>query len=188
MQGFLPMTYRVLIFLLLMAIWVVFSGQLDVMQLALGALSAAFVSAISADLLFANRSTGFGTRIAEGVKLVIYLTWLLWQIVLANLHLLRLSLLPGAMKDVEPSIVKFRTALKSDFARYLLANSITLTPGTVTMKILGDEFYVHSISQASTDGLDGRMEQFIAWIFEDEVEARLGFEESSKPEDAGAKA
>lgn len=186
------MAYRVFIFLLLMSTWVIFSGQFDAMHLTLGVLSSAFVTAISADLLFAKRSTGIGTRIAEGIKLTIYLSWLLWQIVLANFHLLRLSLLPGGMKDVEPSIVKFRTALKSDFARYLLANSITLTPGTITVKILDDEFYVHSISKLSTDGLDGRMEQFIAWIFEDEVEARNAFEDSStekdKPEDAGAEA
>jgi len=185
------MAYRVLIFLLLMATWVIFSGQFDAMHLTLGVLSSAFVTAISADLLFANRHTGIGSRIAEGIKLTIYLLWLLWQVVLANFHLLRLSLLPGGIKDVDPSIVKFRTALKSDFARYLLANSITLTPGTITVKILGDEFYVHSISKLSTDGLDGRMEQFIAWIFEDEIEARKSFEESSKnnnPEDASAKA
>ncbi len=185
------MAYRVFIFLLLMSTWVVFSGQFDAMHLTLGVLSSAFVTAISADLLFAKRSTGIGTRLAEGIKLAIYLAWLLWQIVLANFHLLRLSLLPGGMKDVDPAIVKFRTALKSDFARYLLANSITLTPGTITVKILGDEFYVHSISKLSTDGLDGRMEQFIAWIFEDEVEARAAYEDSpknSEPEDAGAEA
>lgn len=160
-----------------MSIWLVFSGQFDAMHLTLGLLSSAFVTAISADLLFAKRSSGIATRIAEGIKLMIYLTWLMWQVVLSNFHLLRLSLLPGGMREVEPSIIKFRTALKSDFARFLLANSITLTPGTITVKILDDQFYIHAISKQSVEGLDGRMEQFIAWIFEDEVEARKAFEE-----------
>jgi multicomponent Na+:H+ antiporter subunit E len=172
------MAYRVLIFLLLMSTWVAFSGQFDAMHLTLGVLSSAFVTIISSDLLFANRRSSMGTRIAEGIKLTLYLLWLLWEVVVANVHLLRLSLLPGAMREVEPCIVKFRTALKSDFARFLLANSITLTPGTVTVKIIGDEFYIHAISRKSSEGLDGRMEQFIAWIFEDEVEARKVFEDS----------
>ena len=171
------MAYRILTFFLLLTIWVVFSGQFDAMHLTLGVLSAGFVTYISSDLLFANRRTGIGTRIAEGIKLVIYFGWLLWEVILANFHMLRLSLVPGAMSEVEPSIVKFHTKLKSDFARFLLANSITLTPGTITMKVVGDEFYIHSISKASSEGLDGRMEEFIAWVFEDEVEARKVFED-----------
>jgi multicomponent Na+:H+ antiporter subunit E len=153
------------------------------MHLTLGVLSAGFVTYLSSDLLFANRRTGIGTRIAEGIKLFIYFGWLIWEVVLANFHMLRLALVPGAIREVEPSIVKFRTKLKSEFARFLLANSITLTPGTITMKVLGDEFIVHSISKATSEGLDGRMEEFIAWVFEDEVEARRAFEERSEKVD-----
>jgi multicomponent Na+:H+ antiporter subunit E len=172
------MAYRILTFLLLLATWVIFSGQFDAMHLTLGVLSAGFVTYLSADLLFNNRRTGMAMRIAEGIKLCIYLAWLMWQVVVANLSMLRLTLLPGAIREMEPSIVKINTKLKSDFARFLLANSITLTPGTITVKVLGDEFYVHSISRAATEGLDGRMEEFIAWVFEDEVEARKVFEET----------
>ena len=102
--------------------------------------------------------------------------------------MLRLALVPGAMREVEPSIVKFHTRLKSDFALFLLANSITLTPGTITVKVLGDEFYIHSISKASAKGLDGRMEEFIAWIFEDEVEARKAYEERRENADSDGEA
>ena len=170
------MAYRILIFLLLLTTWVVFSGQFDAMHLSLGILSSGFVTVISSDLLFPNRRTGILMRLSEGIKLLIYLVWLLWQVLLANFHLLRLALLPGGMREVEPSIVSFRTNLKSDFARFLLANSITVTPGTITMKVLDDQYFIHSISKASSEGLDGRMEEFIAWVFEDEVEARKVFE------------
>ncbi len=180
------MAYRILIFLLLLTTWVVFSGQFDAMHLSLGILSSGFVTVISSDLLFPNRRTGILMRLSEGIKLLIYLVWLLWQVLLANFHLLRLALLPGGMREVEPSIVSFRTNLKSDFARFLLANSITVTPGTITMKVLDDQYYIHSISKASSEGLDGRMEEFIAWVFEDEVEARKVFE--TKAENALAQA
>ena len=55
--------------------------------------------------------------------------------------------------------------LKTDFEKFLLANSITLTPGTVTIKILGDTFYIHAISDFSVDGLNGEMDRRIAHIF-----------------------
>ena len=177
------MAYKILTFFLLLTIWVVFSGQFDPMHLTLGVLSAGFVTFISSDLWFSRRGKGVGTRISEGIKLFIYLGWLTWEVVLANLHMLRLSLLPGAMREVEPSVVKFHTKLQSDFARFLLANSITLTPGTITVKVLGDEYYIHSISKATAEGLDGRMEEFIAWVFEDEVEARKVFEERQEEGD-----
>ena len=171
------MAYKILTFSLLLAIWLVFSGRFDAMHLVLGVLSAGFVTYISSDLWFSRRGKGIGTRISEGIKLFIYFAWLVWEVILANLHMLRLSLLPGAMREIDPSVVKFHTKLKSEFARFLLANSITLTPGTITVKVLGDEFYIHSISKATSEGLDGRMEEFIAWVFEDEVEARKVFEE-----------
>lgn len=68
---------------------------------------------------------------------------------------------------IRPGIVKIRTTLKSDFARTLLANSITMTPGTITVDIIGDEFYVHWIFIRSDDPatytrmVTGRFEEYI---------------------------
>jgi multicomponent Na+:H+ antiporter subunit E len=157
--------YRLFVFILLMLTWVAFSGFFDPIHLTLGVISSAFVTWISADFLFPSREVPVGARVGQGIRLVAYLVWLLWQVVLSNLHLLRLTLGPGGMAEVKPSIVHFKTGLRSDFEKFLLANSITLTPGTVTMKILGDDFYVHAISEAAAAGLDGEMERRIAWIF-----------------------
>ncbi|MEM7145992.1 MAG: Na+/H+ antiporter subunit E [Verrucomicrobiota bacterium] len=159
------MMYRIFVFILLMATWVAFSGFFDVVHLSLGVISAAFVTWISADFLFPAREVPVLARVGQGFRLVTYLFWLLGQVVLSNLHLLRLTLAPGGMAEMKPSIVQFKTELESDFEKFLLANSITLTPGTVTMKILGDDFYVHAISDAAAAGLDGRMEARIARIF-----------------------
>ena len=157
---------RAVTFCFLLAIWLVFSGHDDWFHLTLGVLSAGFVTWISGDLLF--REHHGEALIGIAGRLWGYLWWLLWQIVLANFHLLKLSLTPSGLDEVEPRVVKFRTHLRSDFARFLLANSITLTPGTVTLRIEGDVFYVHAISQKSVDGLDGEMERRIADVFHDE--------------------
>ncbi|MEM9017236.1 MAG: Na+/H+ antiporter subunit E, partial [Verrucomicrobiota bacterium] len=97
-------------------------------------------------------------------RLLNYLRWLLWQIFLSNLHLFRLAFSPA--DELQPHILRYETKLETDFQKFLLANSITLTPGTVTIKIMGDTFYVHAISDIAASGLNGEMERRISHIFE----------------------
>lgn len=166
--------YRGIVFTLLLGTWLIFSGFFDLFHITLGVISCAFVTWISEDLLFANRTVSLGRRIVQFGRLVGYIFWLLWQIFLANLHLLRLAFSPRS--EIQPHILRYETNLESDFEKFLLANSITLTPGTVTIKILGNTFYIHAISDIAAEGLDGEMERRIARIFEAEP----------KPEAAGA--
>ncbi len=158
--------YRGITFALLFATWMVFSGLFDVFHLTLGVISCGFVTFLSSDLLFEDRSTPLKARLIQGVRLTGYGLWLIWQIVLANLHLLKLAF--GSKSNLQPQIVRYESKLlRTDFAKFLLANSITLTPGTVTMKILGDTFYIHAISDIAAEGLDGEMERRIARVFAD---------------------
>lgn len=92
-----------------------------------------------------------------------YIVWLMWQVVLSNLHLLKLAF--QGPKALSPQIIRYETNLKSDFEKFLLANSITLTPGTITMKILGNTYYIHAVSDFTAKGLDGEMERRISAIF-----------------------
>lgn len=154
-----------------MVTWVALSGQFDAFHLTLGLISSGLVTWMSSDLLFRYRDQSIAERVYEGWKLSFYFLWMIWQILLANFSVLRLALAPGAMKEINPSIVHFKTKLKSNFAKFLLANSITLTPGTVTIKIIGDDFYVHAINEKAAAGLDGEMERRIARIYRSEQEA-----------------
>ncbi len=159
--------YRIAIFLLLIGIWVIFSGQFDAFHLTLGLISAAFITLISSSFLFLDRSRGARQRLGEAIRIPQYMVWILYKIFQANIHILRLALTPGDLKGVEPSLVRIKTNLKTDFGKYILANSITLTPGTITVLIEGDELLVHSISQETTAGVrDGTMESKIAKVFE----------------------
>ena len=92
-----------------------------------------------------------------------HLPWLLYQIVLANLHVVYLVWRPGQLR---PQIVQFKTGLKSDLARAVLGNAITLTPGTITMDIVDDEFTVHAVSdQAARSLRSGEMARRVGHIF-----------------------
>ncbi len=159
--------YPTAIFLLLFGIWIIFSGQFDLFHLALGLISALFVTWISSSFLFLDRSRGVRQRLGEIIRIPGYLIWILYKIFQANIHILKLALTPGDLKGVEPSVVKIKTRLRTDFGRYVLANSITLTPGTITVMIEGDELLVHSISGETAAGVrDGTMERRIAEVFE----------------------
>ncbi len=159
--------YRFVIFLILLGTWIIFSGQLDAFHLTLGVLSSLFITIISSDFLFEDRSRSVGTRLKELVRLPGYALWLLYQIVLSNLHVLRLALTPGDLKEVDPSLVTVKTKLKTNFGKYALANSITLTPGTITIKLEGDELLIHSISDFTKSGvLDDTMERKVSKVFE----------------------
>jgi multicomponent Na+:H+ antiporter subunit E len=155
--------YTALFFVLLSFVWVVFSGFFDAFHLGLGVISCAIVTWISSDLLFEDRSITFRRRVVQLGRMSRYIVWLLWQIVLANVFLLRLAF--GPREKLQPQIVRYECGLKTDFEKFLLANSITLTPGTVTIKILGGTYYIHAINDEAAAGLDGEMERRIAHIF-----------------------
>ena len=162
--------YPVLVFLLLFLNWVAFSGKFDAFHLGLGAFSALIVTLLSQDLLFSDRKKSGGERLAESGRFLRYTLWLLWQIALANVHVFKLAITGSGQAEISPQVVKFKTKLKSDFAKFVFANSITLTPGTVTISITGNQFLVHAISEATAKDLaTGEMERRVAEVFEPEV-------------------
>ena len=157
--------YQLLTFILLLVNWIIFSGVLDAFHLGLGVICCGFVAWLSTDLVFGNNSKGLRARLVEAFRFMGYAAWLLWQVVLANIHVLKLAFSQNE-RATHPRIIRFRTSLKSDFARYVFANSITLTPGTVTMSLVGDEFVVHAIDKAVADELPGEMEKRVAAVFD----------------------
>jgi len=75
--------------------------------------------------------------------LVIYIPVFIWKLILANLDVARRVISPKI--PLNPGIVKVKTGLKGDFGKLTLANSITLTPGTLSIDVIGDEIYVHTV-------------------------------------------
>lgn len=66
---------------------------------------------------------------------------------------------------IDPHIIKFKTVLKKDLSLVTFGNSITLTPGTITILIKEGYFYVHSISRYTAESLPGDMEKKVGHIF-----------------------
>ena len=159
-------------FLVLMSIWVIFSGQFDVFHLSLGVLSVALVTALSGDLIVRRTETSQRSRIRFLIGGVFYSLWLLMEIVKANIYVFSLAMHPRMCDLIQPHVIRFKTSLKTDYAKFVFANSITLTPGTVTVRVDGDEFSVHAISPRTAEALPGIMQDKIKALFEPEVRGR----------------
>jgi multicomponent Na+:H+ antiporter subunit E len=137
-------------FCLMMAFWLVMSGYFDLFHISLG------VASVCTVLLFNSRlwkypifpETEERPHRFSFIRLCFYFLYLFKEIVVSALKVAVLVIHPRM--PVKTGVIRFRTNLPSMNARVLLGNSITLTPGTVTMSIDGDEFLVHSLTAKGT--------------------------------------
>jgi len=145
-------------------VWMLLSGKFDPFHLGMGVISSALVAYLSSDLLFPT-PTRKGQP-AVFLRWLCYLPWLTIQVFKANFHVTYLVFHPRMMDLIDPRIIKFKSTLDSELGLVTFANSITLTPGTVTVNVSVDgDFKVHAIDKASGDPLPGEMERKIANVF-----------------------
>ena len=137
-------------FFVYFALWVVLNGR---WTLEIGAFGLVFAA-----LLYAFTCKFLGYSIKKDLRLmrgagagVRYLALLLEEIVKANVAVMHIILNP----DIEPrpKLVRFKSGLKSEGHRVALADSITLTPGTITCQLRGDEYVVHCLDESMAQGL-----------------------------------
>jgi multicomponent Na+:H+ antiporter subunit E len=154
-----------LTFIISLVTWLILSGQFDSFHISLGIVSSLIVAWLSGDLLFQNPiQQGFMARV---IRFVIYIPWLMGQIFIANLHILKIVFHPKLLEVIDPKIVKFNSKLSGQMPLYIFGNSITLTPGTVTIFVnVFGTYTVHAIDRQSAEALPGEMENKIANIFE----------------------
>ncbi len=113
--------------------------------------SSLIVAYFSHDLLI-GKSARFGPGIYRTLKFIKYLPWLMWQIIIANFDLVYRTLHPSM--PIDPCMIEFDTELETELGITILANSITLTPGTVTVKAdKKGHFIVHAIAKAPAESL-----------------------------------
>jgi len=157
--------------LLLFGFWLLLSGELDAFHLTLGALASVAVTLLTEPLLFAEPLiTAPGAHPVTGQpwrRFAGYLPWLALEVARANVQVARLVLSPSL--PIDPLLVRFRHPLPHDLARLTLSSSITLTPGTVTLDVEGDDYLVHALTPDFASGLaPGAMPSRVAALFEGE--------------------
>jgi len=153
----------IITFIILFAHWVIWSGMLDAFHLSLGVISCGIVTAMSHDFLF--RREKFALQdIGETFRLIFYIPWLMYQIILSNIHVAKIVLNPDL--PIDPKFVWYKSKLKKDISHATYSNSITLTPGTITTDIVDGQYFVHCLDQKVADDLlAGDMEKKVAHVF-----------------------
>jgi multicomponent Na+:H+ antiporter subunit E len=131
----------------LLILWILFSGSLDGQELVAGAVISAFAAIIVAGQI------GSGWRPAVSLRRLLYLfgflVYLAVAVVRSNLQMAAIVLSPRL--HIRPGIVRVKTRLKSPVGRLILANAITLTPGTLTVDADGEDFFIHWVNVEAED-------------------------------------
>ncbi len=135
----------------LLLLWIVLNGRFTLEVLLFGLVICAGIYA------FCCRFLGFSMRqdlrLLKRLPLAIqYVIILIIEILKANGQVMRFIITPQL--QVEPVIVHFHSDLKTELGRVILANSITLTPGTITIRQEGSEYYVHCLDKDFAEGID----------------------------------
>ena len=138
-------------YLLFFAAWIIFNGRITTEIVIFGLVIAALVFAFMCK--FMDYSLQKEKLFFQKIFLFLgYVVVLIKEIIKANFGVLQIVLSRNEIP--EPVLVKFRTTLKSDTARVILANSITLTPGTITVSLEGDELTVHCLDKSLAEGME----------------------------------
>lgn len=138
-------------YLLLVAFWIILNGRITAEICILGLIFAAVIYAFAGKFmgLTWQKEKSFWKHLGWGIQ---YLLMLLKEIAVANFTVLKIILTPG--KKVHPVLVSFDAPLKSSILQVILANSITLTPGTITVRLYENKYEVHCLDESMAHGLN----------------------------------
>jgi multicomponent Na+:H+ antiporter subunit E len=155
----------IMLIILLFVFWLILSPALTVETMILGLIAALGVVVFNTDLLFNENETSFYS-IKGIIRLFSFIGILLVEILKANIEVAKIVLSPSM--PISPTFVKIPVKLKKDLNKVLYANSITLTPGTLSVDINDKEILVHALTQEWADGMEGNiLEKYITRLEEE---------------------
>lgn len=132
----------------LFIVWLLLSGHYTPFILTLGVASCVLVVAITVRMDVIDQE---GHPIHLTWRALIYWPWLLVEIVKANIDVARRILSPSM--PVTPTLIRVKASQKSDLGQVIYANSITLTPGTISVDVANGEILVHALSRSGAEDL-----------------------------------
>lgn len=144
----------------LYGVWLLFTASFDPYSLVAGAIGALVIAALTHDVFIAEHEASLRSFMPRPLHAVFFMLYLIWSMYVSSLGVLKAVILGEAT----PRVVHFRTRLKSDLARMVIANSITFTPGTITLDLNDDHLTVHWFmattkhSRAAGELVKGRIE------------------------------
>lgn len=149
------MSHAISIAVVFYGLWLLLSGHYVPLLLSLGVVSVLVVLFIAMRMDVVDKE---GHPVHLGPKALLYWSWLAWEIIKANLVVTRHILSPRL--SISPTVVRVKATQKSELGKVIYANSITLTPGTVSIDIDGPYIVVHALTRdAATELRAGDMDR-----------------------------
>lgn len=146
--------YFILAFVLAL-FWFLLSGHTSILLLALGFASVVLVTWLVNRM---DRNDEAPIRMLFSIEFLSYLAWLIWQVIITNIDVARR--IWRTSLPIKPACRKIKVNIKNPLIKTIYANSITLTPGTVTTEVGDDYFIVHALNASGLDELEeGEMER-----------------------------
>ncbi len=144
----------------LAAAWLLLSGHFDGLILGLGAASCVLVVVIARRMDLIDRE-GFPIHLTW--RLPVYWIWILWQIVLSNIAVVRRIF--ARRLAISPQVLNVESGQADDLGQVIYANSITLTPGTISLRLDDGRIEVHALDEDFAGDLQsGEMERWVRWL------------------------
>ena len=154
------MLYTVLLSAWLAVTWLLWSGHYETLILALGAASVALSVALARRMRIVDAEAEPSHL---GARLFLYLPWLLFEIAKSNLHVAKVILSPSL--PIAPRLMRVVPESRTDLGQVIFANSITLTPGTITLDVRDRGLLVHALTETTAAGLaSGEMNRRVAAV------------------------
>lgn len=148
----------------LFAFWLVLTGSFTPVDLVLGALLALVLGVWGARVLWPEDSPALSPR--QALRFVLFVPHLLLSVLMAALQVAEVVLDPRM--PIEPRLMRHRTSFTRPASRVLFANSITLTPGTITVDVEDDTFCIHCLAERFADEIaTGELEDRVTRVFEE---------------------
>ncbi|MEA3498336.1 MAG: Na+/H+ antiporter subunit E [Campylobacterota bacterium] len=155
--------YFVLAFILAL-FWILLSGHTTILLLSLGLASVVLVTWLMSRM---DRNDKASVNMLFSLEFLSYLGWLIWQVIVTNIDVAKHIWNPSL--HIKPASRKIKVSIKDPLIKTIYANSITLTPGTVTTEVGEDYFIVHALNSESLDELEeGEMERRLICLEERE--------------------
>jgi multicomponent Na+:H+ antiporter subunit E len=144
----------------LFALWLMLSGHYTPLLLRFGVGSCALVVFIAHRMDVVDHE---GVPLSVTGRFIAYFPWLLKEIWVANIAVARVILTPSL--PISPISVIFKASQKTDLGRVIYANSITLTPGTISTGVNGNEIEIHALTRKDVDGREeDEMDRRVSWV------------------------
>ena len=154
------MRHTIILSLSLAAFWLINSGHNTALMLSLGVVSIALVLYIAHRMDVVDHES---QPLHLTLKLPGFYAWLSKEIILANFLVVKHIWLGN--KTISPTLTIIKASQKTDVGKVIYANSITLTPGTVTVNLEGDRFMVHALLRESIEDLEaGEMDRQVTLL------------------------